>query len=274
MRFHGITSPGSRSSRSSVTEEPVSRLIEEKIFVAVDKHVAKSKSTLIWALQNTGGKKICIIHVHQPSQMIPVMGAKFPVSSVKEEEVNVFREKEREKVNRILDEYLCICQQRGVKKAAVVILSGLTGSEEGLQSLSKYSEILLPSLSRLLSESKEVSEPSAQALVNLSQNSELARKMIQMGLIRVAMDMLYKPESCITRNHDVSAASFAMPNRLLGTIDAGSSKDLRNLCSCAPFNDKFPESNWMNNDNNSNNMYAPAKEESVANTTREPSGQK
>ncbi|CAH8300948.1 unnamed protein product [Eruca vesicaria subsp. sativa] len=115
MRFHGITSPGSRSSRSSLTEEPLSRLIEEKIFVAVDKHVAKSKSTLIWALQNTGGKKICIIHVHQPSQMIPVMGAKFPVSSVKEEEVSVFREKEREKVNRILDEYLCICQQRGVR---------------------------------------------------------------------------------------------------------------------------------------------------------------
>lgn len=74
MRFHGITttSPGSRSSRSSVTEEPVSRLIEEKIFVAVDKHVAKSKCTLVWALQNTGGKKICVVHVHQPSQMIPV----------------------------------------------------------------------------------------------------------------------------------------------------------------------------------------------------------
>ncbi|KAF8087193.1 hypothetical protein N665_0595s0007 [Sinapis alba] len=84
------------------------------------------------------------------------------------------------------------------------------------------------------------------------------------------------------RDHDVSAASFAMPNRLLGNIDhfrgmpiedAGSSKDLRNLCSSTPFDDKFPESNWMNNDNNSNNnMYAPAKEETVANTTREPSG--
>ncbi|VVA98283.1 unnamed protein product [Arabis nemorensis] len=115
MRFHGIGSPGSRSSRSGIMDEPVSRLIEEKIFVAVDKHVAKSKSTLIWALQNTGGKKICLIHVHQPSQMIPVMGAKFPVSAVKEEEVRVFREKEREKVHMILDEYLRICQQRGVR---------------------------------------------------------------------------------------------------------------------------------------------------------------
>ncbi|XP_056865018.1 U-box domain-containing protein 33-like [Raphanus sativus] len=122
MRFHGITSPGSRSSRSSVTEEPVSRLIEEKIFVAVDKHVAKSKSTLIWALQNTGGKKICVIHVHQPSQMIPVSnGRKFPVSSVKEEEVRIFREKEREKVHMILDEYLRICHQRGVRAEKMFI---------------------------------------------------------------------------------------------------------------------------------------------------------
>ncbi|CDY37074.1 BnaA04g26520D [Brassica napus] len=123
MRFHGMTttSPGSRSSRSSVTEEPLSRLIEEKIFVAVDKHVAKSKSTLVWALQNTGGKKICVVHVHQPSQMIPVMGAKFPVSSVKEEEVKVFREKEREKVHMILDEYLRICHQRGVRAEKMFI---------------------------------------------------------------------------------------------------------------------------------------------------------
>jgi hypothetical protein len=76
-----------------------------------------------------------------------------------------------------------------------------------------------------------------------------------------------------------------MQNRLLGTIDhfrgmpiedAGSSKDLRNLCSSAAFDDKFPESNWMNNDNNSinnnNNLYAPPNEEAVANITREPSG--
>ncbi|KAH0871080.1 hypothetical protein HID58_078102, partial [Brassica napus] len=62
-----------------------------------------------------------------------------------------------------------------------------------------------------------------------------------------------------SRDHDVSAASFAIPNRLLGNIDhfrgmpiedAGSSKDLRNLCSSTPFDDKFPEPNWMNNDNN------------------------
>uniref|UniRef100_A0A1J3ERB2 U-box domain-containing protein 33 n=1 Tax=Noccaea caerulescens TaxID=107243 RepID=A0A1J3ERB2_NOCCA len=47
--------------------------------------------------------KICLIHVHQPSQMIPVMGAKF-----QEEQVKVFREKEREKVHMVLDEYIFV----------------------------------------------------------------------------------------------------------------------------------------------------------------------
>lgn len=86
-----------------------------------------------------------------------------------------------------------------MKKAAVDIVRGLTGSEDGLRSLSSYDKIALPSLSRLLSENKEVSEPAAEALVNLSQNSELATKMVEMGMIKTVMDLLYKPGSSITR---------------------------------------------------------------------------
>ena len=47
-----------------------------------------------------------------------------------------------------------LVQVNQVKKAAVDIVRGLTGSEDGLQSLSKYSKIALPSLARLLSENK------------------------------------------------------------------------------------------------------------------------
>ena len=61
-----------------------------------------------------------------------------------------------------------------VTKAAVDIVRGLTGSDDGLQSLGNYSKILLPSLSRLVAGNKEVAEPAAEALVNLSQNSDLA----------------------------------------------------------------------------------------------------
>ncbi|TYH96621.1 hypothetical protein ES332_A12G189900v1 [Gossypium tomentosum] len=86
-----------------------------------------------------------------------------------------------------------------VKKAAVDIVRDLTGSEDGLHSLSNYANTVLPSFSRLLSDDKEVSEPAAEALVNLSQNAGLAAKMVEMGLIKIAMDMLYKPGSSITR---------------------------------------------------------------------------
>ncbi|KAG4170725.1 hypothetical protein ERO13_A12G165400v2 [Gossypium hirsutum] len=86
-----------------------------------------------------------------------------------------------------------------VKKAAVDIVRDLTGSEDGLHSLSNYANTVLPSLSRLLSDDKEVSEPAAEALVNLSQNAGLAAKMVEMGLIKIAMDMLHKPGSSITR---------------------------------------------------------------------------
>jgi len=43
----------------------------EKLYVAVDKKVSESKKNLIWSLQNSGGKGVCILHVHQPAQNIP-----------------------------------------------------------------------------------------------------------------------------------------------------------------------------------------------------------
>ena len=46
---------------------------------------------------------------------------------------------------------------------------------------------------------QEVSEPAAESLVNLSQNPELAGQMISMGMVKAAMDLLYKPESAVTQ---------------------------------------------------------------------------
>ncbi|KAL0296907.1 UNVERIFIED_CONTAM: protein HGH1 [Sesamum radiatum] len=84
------------------------------------------------------------------------------------------------------------------KKAAVSIVRDYTGSEDGLRSLGKYSTVAVPSLSRLLAEKKEVSEPAAEALVNLSQNRDLAGKMVEMGMIKTIMDILYKQDCDIT----------------------------------------------------------------------------
>ncbi|KAK2650289.1 hypothetical protein Ddye_017778 [Dipteronia dyeriana] len=106
--------PGIMSGREAIAEEPVARVIEDKIYVAVGKHLKKSKSVLLWALQNSGGKRICIIHVHQPTQMIPVLGTKFPASSLKEQEVSAYRELERHDMQKVLDVYLAICRRMGV----------------------------------------------------------------------------------------------------------------------------------------------------------------
>lgn len=44
--------------------------VEETIFVAVGRNIEKSKTTLFWAVQNFAGKKICLLHVHKPIQVV------------------------------------------------------------------------------------------------------------------------------------------------------------------------------------------------------------
>ena len=53
--------------------------VEEKLYVAVDESVSESKKNVIWSLQNSGGKGVCILHVHQPAQKIPTPST-FPFS--------------------------------------------------------------------------------------------------------------------------------------------------------------------------------------------------
>lgn len=44
--------------------------VENTVFVAVGSNVKESKSMLLWALQRFSGKKICLLHVHQPTYSI------------------------------------------------------------------------------------------------------------------------------------------------------------------------------------------------------------
>lgn len=75
IRFPDIAFTGIMKSRSEIVEElavPVEMVEEDKLCVLVGKDVKESESTLTWALRNSGGKKLCILHVHQPSQKIPM----------------------------------------------------------------------------------------------------------------------------------------------------------------------------------------------------------
>ncbi|CAH8389142.1 unnamed protein product [Eruca vesicaria subsp. sativa] len=87
----------------------------ERIYIAVGNETAKNKSNIMWAIDNSEGNKICIVLVHQPAQMIPVLGTKFHAATVDEELVRAYREKQKAKSDKILDEYLRICLQKGVQ---------------------------------------------------------------------------------------------------------------------------------------------------------------
>ena len=60
------------ASFGEIVVEPVARVIQDMIYVTVGTSLKESKSNLIWTLQNSGGKRVCIVHVHQPAQMIPM----------------------------------------------------------------------------------------------------------------------------------------------------------------------------------------------------------
>ena len=56
-----------------IIELPVApRITEDIIYVAVGDIMKESILTLSWALRNSRGKKICLLHVHQPAQTIPM----------------------------------------------------------------------------------------------------------------------------------------------------------------------------------------------------------
>ncbi|KAK9147482.1 hypothetical protein Scep_006239 [Stephania cephalantha] len=87
----------------------------EAVYVAVGREVKDCKSAVLWTLQNFRGSNICLLHVHQPAQMIPFMGTKFPASKLNEEEVAAYRVLEKGKMQNALNECILYCAGFGVR---------------------------------------------------------------------------------------------------------------------------------------------------------------
>ncbi|XP_078444715.1 ARM repeat superfamily protein isoform X2 [Wolffia australiana] len=84
-----------------------------------------------------------------------------------------------------------------LRKGAVEIVSGLTGSEEGLRALVAYADVAIPALLNLLQDSvsgKEVQVAAAEALVNLSQDEAVCEKLAFHGAVAVSEGIIFKPE--------------------------------------------------------------------------------
>ncbi|XP_011092453.1 U-box domain-containing protein 33 [Sesamum indicum] len=134
-------SGGMRAEKETVEEvEPRTTsppLKEDMMFVALGKDVKDSETVLAWALNNSRGMGICILHVHQPAQKLPMMGTKVPISLLEEHQVKAYHENERHEMNKILGKYIRICDQAGVQAEKVCI--EMDSIEKGIvQLISKH----------------------------------------------------------------------------------------------------------------------------------------
>ncbi|KAG8391839.1 hypothetical protein BUALT_Bualt01G0228700 [Buddleja alternifolia] len=100
---------------------PYPALKEDTIFVALGKDVKESETVLMWALHNSRGRKICVLHVHQPALKIPMMGTKVSISLMEEHQVKAYHENERQDMDKILDKYIRTCERAGVRAEKISI---------------------------------------------------------------------------------------------------------------------------------------------------------
>ncbi|CAN8254042.1 unnamed protein product [Cochlearia groenlandica] len=114
-------------------EEEETTVIDERIYVAVGRETAKNKSNLTWVIDNCQGHKICVVLVHKPPHMIPLFGTKFDASTVDEELVRVYREKQKAKTEKILDEYLRIFLHKGIQAEKLCV--EMDSIEKGLKEM-------------------------------------------------------------------------------------------------------------------------------------------
>ncbi|CAH8363002.1 unnamed protein product [Eruca vesicaria subsp. sativa] len=96
----GCTRDGGVDDGESMEISKRETVMDEKIYVAVTKRDLESKSSLVWAIQNTGGREFCIVYVHQPIQIL-APGAK---------KLRRYWKEKKRALDK-LDKYLHICRQ-------------------------------------------------------------------------------------------------------------------------------------------------------------------
>lgn len=120
--FPPVTFRGGFGRRSRKAPYNPPEIMEEdggKVFVAVGKSVDKAFSLLQWTLRTFVNSEVCILHVHQPSPLIPTLLGRLPASRANDEVVSAFRNEELEMKRKLLNNYLSMCSRAKVKASIV-----------------------------------------------------------------------------------------------------------------------------------------------------------
>ncbi|PKA48043.1 U-box domain-containing protein 33 [Apostasia shenzhenica] len=168
------SSPSGRQEIVEELEMPASA-VEDRVYVAVGAECKDGKAALIWTIQNFG-RPIVITHVHRPAKMIPLLGGKFPVSQLQDQQVRAFRQSEREKMNKNMDDYMSMCSQQKVRADKLVIEMddvakgiveliaqyGITSLVMGAAADKHYSKRMKAPRSRTATTVKQLADPSCR----------------------------------------------------------------------------------------------------------------
>ncbi|XP_060203662.1 U-box domain-containing protein 32 [Lycium barbarum] len=93
--------------------------VENTIFVAVGKNVKEGKSVLSWALKSFAGRRICVLHIHQPNHLFSPTDGKLSGAKLKQHVVKACQELERLRVHKLLNQYLLFISQAGIQGGKV-----------------------------------------------------------------------------------------------------------------------------------------------------------
>ncbi|KAI4334520.1 hypothetical protein L6164_019203 [Bauhinia variegata] len=122
--FYGFSLPSSLplGLHGLATSHAVEAIEEcdEKVHVAVGKTVQKAVNLLQWAFTHFRNREILILHVHQPSSVIPTLLGKLPATQANPKVVSAFRREEREQTIKLLEQYVSICLAAKVKASIMI----------------------------------------------------------------------------------------------------------------------------------------------------------
>ncbi|OWM89296.1 hypothetical protein CDL15_Pgr024041 [Punica granatum] len=93
----------------------------EKVYVAVGRSVDKAVALIHWSSERFSGREICLVHVHQPSPLIPTLLGKLPAIQANPEVVSAYRRQEREQMKKLLHNYLIKCRAFKAKVSFITI---------------------------------------------------------------------------------------------------------------------------------------------------------
>ncbi|KAJ3682720.1 hypothetical protein LUZ60_012947 [Juncus effusus] len=95
----------------------------ERVHVAVGRSPEKTLGLLRWAFRRFGCTEVVLVHVHQPSLVIPTLLGKIPANQATEELVKSHRRFEKQEAKKILSSYIKYCHKSKVQASVVAVES-------------------------------------------------------------------------------------------------------------------------------------------------------